>query len=342
MKQHLKVLVIFDVPERPTSSDWAHHFRPEDWQKDLEIITALKKPGHNVRLLGMHDRIRPLITEIRRHPPDIVFNLLESFANDRKHESNIAGLLDLLNAPYTGSSAVSLTICRNKLFAKRILAPHRIKVPRSVVFPQGKTNRSLKQLRFPVFVKPLGLEGSDGIAQSSFADNQEACLERVRFLHENMHTDALVEEYIEGRELYASVIGNERLRVLPLREIIFADFPEERPKFASYKAKWDGAFRKKWGIQNTFANPLPNGLAKKIAQVSRTAFRALGLKGYGRLDLRLTPDNEIYVIEVNPNPALDREDELAQSAMKTKLSFNQLIQRILMLGYQANRKLNGK
>lgn len=341
MKQKLKVLIIFDMPERPTSSDWAEHFRPEDWKNDQEIIKAVKKAGHEVRLLGIHDRIRPLITEIRRHPPDIVFNLLEVFNNDRKHESNMAGLLEMLNVRYTGSDAATLSICRNKLFAKRILAPHRIKVPRSVVFPPGKLNRSLKNLKFPVFVKPLGQEGSEGIAEHSFAENTGACLERVKFLHENMRTDALVEEYIEGRELYASVIGNQRLRVLPLREMIWTEFPEEKPKFASFKAKWDEGFRKKWGIQNTFAAPLPNGLEKKISHISRTAFRALNLKGYGRLDLRITPKNEIYVIEVNPNPALNREDELAQSAGKGKIPYSQLMQRILLLGYNHQNK-NGK
>ncbi|MBN1595990.1 ATP-grasp domain-containing protein [candidate division FCPU426 bacterium] len=335
MKQKLKVLIIFDVPERPTSTDWSRHFRPEDWKNELDIIQAVKKIGHEVRLLGVHDRIRPLITEIRRHPPDIVFNLLEAYVNDRRHESNIAGLLDLLNVKHTGSDAATLSICRNKLFAKRILAPHRIKTPRSVVFPLGKTNRSLKNLKFPVFVKPLGQGGSDGIAQKSFAEDTPACLERVRFLHDHLKTDALVEEYIEGREVYASVIGNQRLRVLPLREMIFTQFPEEKPKFATFKSKWDDSFRRKWGIQNIFAAPLPNGMEKKIAHISRTAFRALNLRGYGRLDLRITPENEIYVIEVNPNPALTREDEIAQSALKAKISYPRLLQRILWLGYQS-------
>ncbi|MCD4812220.1 ATP-grasp domain-containing protein [bacterium] len=338
MKQHFKVLVIFDMPVRPTSSDWADHFRPEDWKNEQDIINALKKLGHDVKLLGIHDRIRPLITEVRRYQPDIVFNLLESFANDRVHESHITGLLALLGVPYTGCRPDSLTVCRNKQFTKRILTPHRIKVPKAVVFPLGKTNRSTKHLKFPVFVKPLGQEGSDGIAQSSFADSQEACIERVRFLHENLHSDALVEEYIEGREIYASVIGNERLRVLPLRELVFTQFPEERPKFATFKAKWDEPFRKKWGIQNTFANPFPNGLEKKITHISRAAFRALNLSGYGRLDLRITPENMIYVIEVNPNPALDRSDELAQSALRAKIPYNQLIQRILMMGYQLSKQ----
>ena len=338
MKAHLKVLLIFDMPVRPNGTDYAKHFRPEDWQNIQDIIAALNKIGQEVRLLGMHDRIRPLITEIRRHPPDIVFNLLESYANERKHESSIAGLLELLKVPFTGSPSSSLTICRNKLFTKRILSPHRIKVPRSVVFPLGQRRRSLRQLKFPVFVKPIGQEGSDGIAQSSFAENVPACLERVRFLHEHHHTDALVEEYIEGRELYASVMGNHRLRVLPLREIIFTEFPEEKPKFATFKAKWDDDFRSRWGIKNTFAAPLPEGLEQKIAHLSRTAFRALQLKGYGRLDLRLTPKNEIYVIEVNPNPALNKEDELAQSALKAKIPYHDLIRRVLQLGWEVTAR----
>lgn len=333
MKQHLNVLVIFDLPAKPANQDWASQLRPEDWQKDLDIIQAVKKLGHEVRLLGLFDQVRPLLVEIRRHPPDVVFNLAEAFANERRHESHLTGVLELLGVRYTGSRPASLSLCRDKLVAKRILAPHRIKVPRSAVFPLGKTNRSLKSLRFPVFVKPLGLEGSDGIAQRSFADQPEACLERVRFLHANLKTDVLVEEYIEGRELYASVIGNERLRVLPVRELIFTQFPEERPKFASYKAKWDESFRKKWGIQNIFAETLADSTRRKINQICRTAFRALGLTGYGRLDLRLTQQGEIYVIEVNPNPALNREDELAQSAQKAKLSYTRLIERILTLGY---------
>ncbi len=337
MIRRLKVLVIFDTPTRPTGPDFAALFNPEDWKPEQDVIDALKKLGHEVRLLGLFDQIRPLMIEIRRHPPDIVLNLLESLAHERSHESNIAGLLDLLNVPYTGSRPVSLNLCRNKLFAKRILSPHRIKVPRAVVFPLGHLNRSIKHLKFPIFVKPLGLEGSDGIAQSSFVENTASLLERVRFLHAHFQADAIVEEYIEGRELYASVLGNQRLRVLPLREIVFTAFPEERPKFATYKAKWDEAFRQKWGIQNTFAAPLPEGTEKKIAQISRLAFRALQLRGYGRLDLRLTPQNEVYVIEVNPNPSLARDDELAQAAIKAKIPYPQLIQRLLTLGLQSTR-----
>jgi D-alanine-D-alanine ligase len=188
-----------------------------------------------------------------------------------------------------------------------------------------------------VFVKPLGLEGSDGIAQSSFAETEEACRERVRFLHESLQTDALVEEYIDGRECYSGVLGVDRLRVLPLREMVFTKFPEERPKFATFKAKWDETFRKRWGIENTFAVALPNGLEARIARISRTVFRALELEGCARVDLRITGANEIYVIEVNPNPALAADDEIAQAAAKAGVTYPQLIQQIVNFGLQRSR-----
>jgi len=300
-------------------------------------VETLKKLGHEVRVLGIHDRIDPLVDEIRAHPPDIVFNLVEAFAEDREHEANVAGLLDMLGVPYTGCRPASLTICRHKAFTKRILAPHRIRVPGSVLLLRGQTKRSLGPLKFPAFVKPLGLEGSDGIAKSSFAETAEACFERVRFLHESLQTDALIEEYIDGRECYSGVLGVERLRVLPLREMVFTKFPEERPKFASFKAKWDEAFRKRWGIENTFAADLPDGLENKIARISRTVFRALELEGCARIDLRITAENEIYVIEVNPNPSLASDDEIAQAAAKVGIAYPVLVQQLVEFGLHRSR-----
>jgi D-alanine-D-alanine ligase len=337
MKQALKILVIFDYPNPPPEKDYEEILKVEGWNCERQVVEALRALGHEVRLLGIHDQIDPLVAEIRAHPPDIVFNLAEAFADDREHEANIAGLLELLGVPYTGCRPASLTICRHKAFTKRILTPHRIRVPGSILFSIGQLRRSLHPLKFPVFVKPLGLEGSDGIAQSSFAETPEACMERVRFLHENLHTDALVEEYIDGRECYSGVIGVDRLRVLPLREMVFTKFPEERPKFATFKAKWDESFRKRWGIENTFAAELSDGLERRIARISRTVFRALQLEGYARLDLRITPENEIYVIEVNPNPGLASDDEIAQAAIKAGIPYPQLIQRILSFGLQRSR-----
>jgi D-alanine-D-alanine ligase len=337
MKRTLKVLLIFDYPNPPPKESWDEVLATEDLKCEHEVTEALRTLGHEVRVLGIHDRIEPLIEEVREHPPEIVFNLAEAFAEDREHEASIAGLLEMLRVPYTGCRPGSLTICRHKAFTKRILTPHRIHVPTSILFLRGQPVKSLRPLKFPVFVKPLGLEGSDGIAQSSFAETPEACLERVRFLHDNLQTDALVEEYIDGRECYSGVLGIERLKVLPLREMVFTKFPEERPKFASFKAKWDEAFRKRWGIENTFAVAMPDGLETKIARLSRTVFRALQLEGCARLDLRITPENVVYLIEVNPNPGLASDDEIAQAAAKAGIPYPQLIQQIVGFGLQRSR-----
>ena len=192
-------------------------------------------------------------------------------------------------------------------------------------------------LRFPVFVKPLGLEGSDGIAQSSFAETDEACRERVRFLHESLQTDALVEEYIDGRECYSGVLGVDRLRVLPLREMVFTKFPEERPKFATFKAKWDDGFRKRWGIENTFAAALPDGLEARIARISRTVFRALELEGCARVDLRITARERDLRdrSESQPQPRRRRRDRACRRQGRRRLP--QLIQQIVNFGMQRAR-----
>ncbi|MDP6957928.1 MAG: ATP-grasp domain-containing protein, partial [Planctomycetota bacterium] len=289
---------------------------------------------YDVRLIGVHNSIRRLQVELRRHPPDIVFNSIESYNNVRDQEANVAGVFELLGVPYTGCRASVLHLCRNKMLTKRILSPHRIRVPNFVYLPMGSRKRSLRGLKFPVIVKPLGFEGSEGVVNKSFAETSESALERVDFLHNNLKSDALVEEFIEGREFYSGVLGNDRLTVLPLREMFFKKFPDDRAKFATFKAKWDPEFRSKWGITNCYADALPDGVEEKIARISRTAYRALGLTGYGRLDLRLTPENEIYVLEVNPNPSLQDDDEIAYAAYELDIEYTDLIEKIVNYGLQ--------
>lgn len=265
--------------------------------------------------------------------------MVESYDNTRDQEANVAGVLDLLGTPYTGCRAPVLHLCRNKMLTKRILSPHRIRVPKFIFLPRGSRKRSLRGLKFPVIVKPLGFEGSEGVVNKSFAETAESALDRVRFLHDSLDSDALVEEFIDGREFYSGVLGNDRLTVLPLREMFFNNFPDDRAKFATFKAKWDLAFREKWGITNSFAAALPDGVEKKIAKISRTAYRALGLTGFGRLDIRLTSENEIYVLEVNPNPSLTRDDEIAMAAQRLKISYTQLIERIVNNGLQIGSRI---
>ncbi len=340
MNQPLKVLLAFDYPvPPPEDGNYAKELRPEDWRCEQNVINALNELEYDIRLIPVFNSIRRLLVEIRKHPPDIVFNMVESFDNTRDQEANVAGVLELLGVPYTGCRASVLHLCRNKMLTKRVLSPHRIRVPHFAFFPKGNRKRSLRGIRFPVIVKPLGFEGSEGVVNKSFAETPEAALDRVDFLHDSLHSDALVEEFIEGREFYSGVLGNDRLTVLPLREMFFRNFPEDRAKFATFKAKWDHEFRRKWGITNSFAASLADGVKEKIAKISRTAYRALGLTGFGRLDIRVTPENEIYVLEVNPNPSLTRDDEIAVAAQRLNISYTELIEKIVNHGLQIGSRI---
>jgi D-alanine-D-alanine ligase len=199
------------------------------------------------------------------------------------------------------------------------------------VFSPGAAIKKPPHLNFPLFIKPAEEEASYGISLDSFVENDEAFDERIRFIHERMNQTALAEEYIEGREIYVSLLGNDRLQVFPPREVIFTEIPEGQPRFSTFKAKWDDAYRKRWGIQNVFAEPFAEGTGQRMAKICKAVYRALRIRGYGRIDLRVTPENEIVILEANPNPNLDRDDEFAQSAMKAGFTYEQMIQRILGL-----------
>jgi len=332
VRQKHNVLVLFDsAGTPPANQDFSHELTTDDWATEAHVIESLRKLGHEVRTIGVYEDPGLIIDEVKSHPPDVVFNLTEHFNARSAYDRNVAGLLEMLDLPYTGSGPTGLTLCKNKGMAKEILAYHHIRVPDSAVFPPGATIRRPKRLAFPLFIKPLQEEASYGISQDSFVENDQAFEERVRFIHERMNQEALAEEYIDGRELYVSILGNDRLHVFPFREVIFGEVPEGRPRISTFKAKWDDAYRKKWGIQNIFADGLSAETNARIGEICKKAYRALRVRGYGRIDLRVTPAGEIVLLEANPNPNLEREDEFAQSAMKAGLTYEALIQRILRL-----------
>jgi len=331
-KKRHKVLVLFDTAGTPPADqDFTKEMKTDDWAAEAHVIDALKKLGHEVRTIGVWDEPGMIIDEIKANPPDIVFNLTEHFNAVSAYDRNVAGLLEMMGVPYTGSSPTGLTLCKNKGMAKELLAYHKIRVPNFAIFSPGATIKKPPHLNFPLFIKPAEEEASYGISQDSFVETDEAFEERIRFIHERMNQTALAEEYIAGREIYVSLIGNERLRVFPLREVIFTEVPEDQPKFSTFKAKWDDAYRKRWGIQNVFAEPFPDGVVQRMSRMCKAVYRALRIRGYGRIDLRVTPEGEIVILEANPNPNLDRDDEFAQSAMKAGLNYERMIQRILRL-----------
>lgn len=332
----MKVLVVFDIARRAAAGET---FSPrelkeeEDKETEADVLTCLKRLGHEVETLAVFDDVLPIVEKIKAFTPEVVFNLTESFHSDRAHEANIPALLELMKVRYTGARPEGLMLCKDKALAKKLLAYHRVRVPHFVISPQQRPLKRLRRFIYPAFVKPVGEESSDGISKASFAKSEEEALERARFVHEKFKCDALIEEYIEGRELYLSVMGNRKLNVFPPREIFFNEVPADEPKFATFKAKWDDAYRKKWGIHNGAASELPAGLEEKLARLARKVYRVLKIRGLGRIDVRLTAAGEIAIIEANPNPSLAREDDFAQAASAAGLEYDVLIQKILDTAY---------
>jgi D-alanine-D-alanine ligase len=328
----VKVLVLFDVAHRtkPAETYSPENLKEqEDKQTEADVLACLQRLGHEVETLAVFDDVVCIVEKLKTFAPDVVFNLTESFHSDRAHEPNIPALLELMKVRYTGARPDGLMLCKDKALAKKVLAYHRVRVPHFVISSEFRPLKRLRRFVFPAFVKPVGQESSDGISKASFAKSEEEALERSRFIREKFHCDALIEEYIEGRELYLSVMGNRKLTVFPPREIFFHQVPDDEPKFATFKAKWDDTYRKKWGIQNGPAKDLPPALEEKLARVARKVYRVLKIKGLGRVDVRLTPAGEIVVIEANPNPSLAHEDDFAQSAEAAGVEYGVLIQKIL-------------
>ena len=329
----LKVLLLFDSPYfAPRGYDFKKEFKDFDWGSESDIYNALIANGHKVSLLGLFNDINILLEEVKENKPDVIFNAAEVFDQKSYLDKNVVSVLELLGIPYTGASATSLIICGNKALCKKILSFHKIKVPNFYTFYKNHKIWLPKRLKLPLIVKPLREEASRGISQASVVDSEEAMIERVKFIHDSIKDDAIVEEYIDGREFYVSVLGNKRVRVFPIREMKFGDFGEDEPRIATYKAKWDYEYRQKWGIKNEFAGRLPNGLAKKVEEICKRAYKALNMQCYDRFDIRITSDSKIYIIEANANPCLDEYDELGQSAIKAGISYNKLIQKIINMG----------
>ncbi|HBF13315.1 MAG TPA: D-alanine--D-alanine ligase, partial [Deltaproteobacteria bacterium] len=299
---------------------------------ESHIIETIKELGHHVFTVGIFDKLSPLFEAVSKQKPDIIFNLVEWFDGKTWYDRNIVGLYELLKIRYTGASPPSLMLCKNKALAKQILSYHRIKTPAFKVIPKASRISLPKKLKYPILIKPLKEEASYGISQKSLVTDHTAYKERVGFIHQSLNQDALAEEYVEGREIYVSVLGNQRLQVFPYREMIFGEVPSEEPKFATFKAKWDENYRKRWGIKNYFVKSLASGVAEKIETVCKNAYRHLSMCGYGRLDLRLTPQNEVVIIEANPNPFIAKDEDFALSAQKAGLSYPELVQKILNLG----------
>ena len=326
----MKIAVVFDTPHADWGdADYKREMGEKVSEAEYDVARALLGLVHDVLMVGVGGELAPVLTSLAEFQPKVVFNGCEAFRSSARHEYGVAAVLDMHGYRCTGSSPTGLLVARNKSLSKKILAYHAIRVPAFAEFPPGEKPVRPSELRFPLIVKPLLEDASVGISQASVVEDDESLAERVKFVHDKFTQAAIVEELIEGRELYVGMIGNAEVEILPIVEMTFGEPETADHRIATYKAKWDEDYRKRKRIRNVFAKGLSEEVTAAIADICTRAFHALWLQDYGRIDLRLTHDDQVYVLEANPNPFLARENEMADAAEKAGMNYGEFIDRIV-------------
>ena len=332
--KRLRILVLMHpdcVP--PDSKDGRTAQEINKWKTEFDVVSTLRAAGHEVRPLGVQEEIRPIRDEIESFKPHVVYQLLEEFHYATAYDQHIASYLELMKIPYTGCNPRGLILARGKDLSKTLVHHRRIAVPAFAVFPMRRKVRRPSRLALPLIVKSLTEDGSFGISQSSIVDTDEKLAERVAFIHEKIETAAIAEQYIEGRELYVGVIGNNRLRVLPVWELKFGNLGGQGARqIATQKAKHDLDYQERVGIVDGPAKDLSPELRALIQRTAKRIYRILELDGYARIDFRLTADGTPYFIEANPNPEIAKSEEFATAAKHDGIEYADLLNRIVMLG----------
>ncbi len=302
------------------------------WKTEYDVLSTLRGSGHEVKMLGVQTELTPIRDEVENFKPDIVFNLLEEFHGETLYAQNVVSLLELLRIPYTGCNPRGQLLARGKDLSKKLLKYHRVPVPAFAVFPIGKKVNRPGRLKFPLIVKSLSEDASRGIAQASVVDTDEKLAERVAFIHKRIKTAAIAEEYIDGREIYVGVLGNDRLQVLPVWELEFSKLAEGNLPIATEKVKHDPDYQEKRGVVQGPAEGLSPTVVTRIRTLAKRICHTLELDGYSRIDFRLTKDDVPYFIEANPNPEISAREEFAQAALHAGMTYPELLNKILTLG----------
>jgi D-alanine-D-alanine ligase len=302
-----------------------------EWKTEFDVVSTLRDLGHEVRVVGVRNDLGVIGEAVNDFKPHIAFNLLEEFGGVGVFDQNVVAYLELLRLPYTGCNPRGLILARDKGLARQIMAYHRIPFPAFKVFPIGRKIR-VREANFPLIVKSVSQEASLGISQASVVETEEKLRERIAFVHESIGTDAIVEQYIQGRELYVGLIGNTRLKVLPVWELELNGMPDELRRIATARVKWSSKYQEKYAIKSGPARDLADGLIKQIQWMAKRVFRALNLSGYARIDLRLDANGRLYVLEANPNPQISYGEDFAESAETAGISYEALMQSLISLG----------
>jgi D-alanine-D-alanine ligase len=303
-----------------------------EWKTEYAVVSTLRKLGHEVTALGVKSDLEVIRGAVEHWKPHIAFNLLEEFDGVAVYDQNVVSYLELLRVPYTGCNPRGLMLARDKALSKQVMSYHRIPYPDFMVVPLHRMVRRPKWLAFPLIVKSVSEEASLGISQASIVEDEDKLRERVAFIHDSVGTGALVERYIEGRELYVGVMGNAHLQVLPVWELVMDKMPDEAKRIATERVKWSRKYQDKYGIRSGEAKNLPDGAAEKVQHLAKRVYRALGLSGYARIDMRMDEAGNIYVLEANPNPQIADDEDFAESARKVDLPYKDLLQELIHIG----------
>jgi D-alanine-D-alanine ligase len=332
-RRRLRILVLMHRDLVPPSTLDGHSEKEiAAWKTEYDVVTCLEDIGHGVVPLGVHDDLSPIREALEQFDPHITFNLLEEFHGIAAYNYSVVTFLELMRRPYTGCNPRGLLLSRDKALSRKILAFHRVPVPRFAVAAMGRKLRLPRKMTFPLIVKSLTDQGSLGISQDSVVRSDDKLAERVEFIHRHAATDAIVEEYIDGRELYVGVMGNQQLQTFPVWEMNFGQLPEGAPRIATSKVKWDEAYQKKIGLTTSAAENLPDDARRRLTTLAKRVYRILGLSGYARMDFRMSADGRVHVLEANPNPQLAFGEDFAESANHIGINYEQLLQRIVSLG----------
>ena len=327
----LRVAVLMHDYLVPPDDVSGHDLMAVQWKTEYDVLTTLREMGHSVRPVGIKDDLTVIRRAVEEFKPHIAFNMMENFHEIGAFDHNIVSYLELLRVPYTGCNPRGLMLARDKALSKTLLAYHRIPAPEFAVVRVGRRPRRPKRLAFPLIVKSLTQEASIGISQASVVHDDEKMRERVEFIHSSVGTDAIIERYIDGRELYVGIIGNQRLRVFPVWELHFTKMPDDVHRIATERVKWSVKYQRKYGIK-TQAAKLPDDVAAYIQRLCKRVYRTLDLSGYARIDLRMDGSGRVFVMEANPNPQLAYGEDFAESAERAGMDYDALLQQILLAG----------
>ena len=304
---------------------------------EIDVLGSLRRLGHEVRVIGLLHELRPLREAVQEFKPHLAFNLLEEFQETVMLDYSVVTYLRVLGVAYTGCNSRGMILGRDKALAKKILAYHRIRIPRFLPVRRGQRMpraERFEALGYPLIVKSLMDDGSLGIAEASVVNSHDKLVERVEFFHRSMETSAIVEEYVPGRELYVTVMGHARLTVLPPWELYMDDLRADAPRIATRKLKFDTAYQEQHGVKIVHAK-LPSDVDAELRRLSKRIYKALNLSGYARVDYRLHPDGRVYFLEANPNPDVALNSESVGAADSHGWSYDDFVARIVQLGLRS-------